>query len=94
MADWGDITYYVHEKRGVPLIVTTTTSVERSPSCARWRTTAIPRSDARANRQDVADYLIEERTILWWVGLGFHRHNRLPAPQTRASPRRAAAPSR
>jgi len=71
MQELGEIWYYVNEKRGVPLIVTdddisgTFTFVRALPD--------------HGNRRDITaaeigrtwlNYLIENRTILWWGGLG------------------------
>ncbi len=71
MAELGDITYYVHEKRGVPLIVTdddisgTFTFVRALADYGNSRDL----TPAQIG-QTWLNYLIEERTILWWGGLG------------------------
>ncbi|HNT77333.1 MAG TPA: ADP-ribosylglycohydrolase family protein [Anaerolineae bacterium] len=71
MAELGDITYYVHEKRGVPLIVTdddisgTFTFVRALADYGNARDL----TPAQIG-QTWLNYLIEERTILWWGGLG------------------------
>jgi ADP-ribosylglycohydrolase len=71
MANLGEIWYYVHERLGVPLIVT---DDDISGTFTFLR--ALPDYD---NRRDLTpaqigqtwmNYLIEERTILWWGGLG------------------------
>jgi ADP-ribosylglycohydrolase len=71
MAELGEIWYYVHEKLGVPLVVT---DDDISGTFTFLR--ALPDYD---NRRDLTpaqigqtwlNYLIEERTILWWGGLG------------------------
>jgi ADP-ribosylglycohydrolase len=71
MAELGEVNYYVHEKRGVPLIVTdddisgTFTFLRALPDYEH-------RMDLSARQigQTWLNYLIEERTILWWGGLG------------------------
>jgi hypothetical protein len=71
MANLGEIWYYVHERLGVPLIVT-----DDDISGIFTFLRALPDYD---NRRDLTpaqigqtwmNYLIEERTILWWGGLG------------------------
>lgn len=71
MAELGEINYYVHEKRGVPLIVT---DDDISGTFTFLR--ALPDYD---NNRDLTpaqigqswlNYIIERRTILWWGGLG------------------------
>ncbi|MEX0774721.1 MAG: ADP-ribosylglycohydrolase family protein [Phycisphaeraceae bacterium] len=71
LADLGEINYYVHEKRGVPLIVTdddisgTFTFIRalEDHGTSRWIT-------AGQIGQTWLNYIIEGRTILWWGGLG------------------------
>ncbi len=71
LEDLGKIWYYVHEKRGVPLIVTddditgTFTFMRAMEDYGNSR-------DLSAKQIGHAwlNYLIEERTILWWGGLG------------------------
>ena len=67
----GEITYYVHERRNVPLIVT---DDDISGTFTFLR--ALP---DYGNRRDLTpaqigqtwlNYIIERRTILWWGGLG------------------------
>jgi ADP-ribosylglycohydrolase len=71
MARLGEITYYVHEQRHVPLIVT---DDDISGTFTFLR--ALP---DYGNRRDLTptqigqtwlNYLIERRTILWWGGMG------------------------
>ncbi len=71
MAELGEIWYYVHEKRGVPLIVT---DDDISGTFTFLR--ALPDYN---NRRDLTpaqigqtwlNYIIEQRTILWWGGMG------------------------
>ena len=67
----GEITDYVHERLGVPLIVTdddisgTFTFIRALEDCA---------GGADISAADIGrtwlNYLIEERTVLWWGGLG------------------------
>lgn len=71
VAELGDISYYVHERLGLPLIVTddditgTFTFLRALPDhdCA---------SDLTAAQigHTWLNYLIESRTVLWWGGLG------------------------
>jgi ADP-ribosylglycohydrolase len=70
-SELGDIWYYVHDKRGVPLIVT---DDDISGTFTFLR--ALPDF---GNRKDITpeqightwlNYLIENRTVLWWGGLG------------------------
>ncbi len=71
MAKLGEINYYVHEKRGVPLIVT---DDDISGTFTFLR--ALPDYDNSRNLtpaqigQTWLNYIIKERTILWWGGLG------------------------
>src|SRR5262245_50591828 len=91
MAELGDITYYVHERCGLPLIVTdddisgTFTFVRALPDHGNRRELT-----AREIGQTWLNYIIEKRSILWWGGLGnstehtaFLRLKRgIPAPQS------------
>jgi len=67
----GKIWYYVHEKRGVPLIVTddditgTFTFLRAMPDHGNS-----PDLTPAQIGHSWMNYLIEERTILWWGGLG------------------------
>lgn len=71
MEHLGEINYYVHEKLNVPLIVT---DDDISGTFAFLR--ALPDYDhdkgltAAQIGQTWLNYLIEERTVLWWGGLG------------------------
>src|SRR5919199_1705312 len=71
MAELGEIHYYVHERRNVPLIVT---DDDISGTFTFLR--ALP---DYGNRRDLTpaqigqtwlNYIIEDKTILWWGGLG------------------------
>lgn len=67
----GDIDYYVHEKVGVPLIV-----VDDDISGTLAFLSAIPDNgnDFWLNAEQIGNawlnYVIEERTIFWWGGMG------------------------
>ena len=91
MTELGEINYYVHDKRGVPLVVT---DDDISGTFTFLR--ALP---DYGNRRDLTpaqigqtwlNYIIENRSILWWGGLGnstehtaFLRLKKgLPAPQS------------
>lgn len=71
VAELGEITYYVHEKRGAPLLVT---DDDISGTFTFFRALA----DNGYNRnltpaqigQTWLNYLIEKRTVLWWGGMG------------------------
>ncbi|NJM05448.1 ADP-ribosylglycohydrolase family protein, partial [Candidatus Gracilibacteria bacterium] len=71
MAELGEIWYYVHEQRRVPLIVTdddisgTFTFLRALPDHGNTREL----SPAQIG-QTWLNYIIEGRTILWWGGLG------------------------
>lgn len=71
MDQLGEITYYVHEKRNVPLLVTdddisgTFTFLRALPDHGNRRTLT-----AEQIGQTWLNYLIEQRTVLWWGGLG------------------------
>jgi ADP-ribosylglycohydrolase len=71
MAELGEVWYYVHEKRGVPLIVTdddisgTFTFLRALPDFGN------PAGLTPAQiGQTWLNYLIEHRTVLWWGGMG------------------------
>ncbi|MFO7631409.1 MAG: ADP-ribosylglycohydrolase family protein, partial [Caldilinea sp.] len=91
MQELGEIWYYVHEQRGVPLIVT-----DDDISGAFTFLRALP---DYGNRRDLTpaqigqtwlNYIIEQRTILWWGGMGnstehtayLRLKNGIPAPQS------------
>ena len=71
MANLGEIWYYVHQQRNVPLVVTdddiggTFTFLRALPDYANRRDL----SPAQIG-QTWLNYLIEQRTILWWGGMG------------------------
>ncbi len=89
MAELGEITYYVNEKRGVPLIVTdddlsgTFTFLRALPDYGNSRDLT-----PQQIGQTWLNYIIEKRTILWWGGLGnstehtayLRLKNGIPAP--------------
>ena len=91
MTELGEIWYYVHEQRHVPLIVTddditgTFTFLRALPDYGN-RPDITPQQIA----QTWLNYIIEQRTILWWGGFGqstehtaFLRLKRgIPAPQS------------
>ena len=67
----GDINYYVHDRLNVPLLVT---DDDISGTFTFIRSLADNASAKAFSAQQVAEtwlnYLIENRTILWWGGLG------------------------
>src|SRR3954447_26585428 len=71
MAELGEVNYYVHERLGVPLIVTdddisgTFTFLRALPDYGNQRDL----TPAQIG-QSWLNYIIERRTILWWGGLG------------------------
>ncbi len=71
MAELGEIWYYVHEKRGVPLVVT---DDDISGTFTFLR--ALPDYDNNPDLtpeqigQTWLNYIIEKRAILWWGGIG------------------------
>lgn len=71
LRELGEIRYYVHEKRGVPLVVTdddisgTFTFFRALPDHGNS-----PDLTAEQIGQTWLNYLIEKKTILWWGGLG------------------------
>jgi ADP-ribosylglycohydrolase len=71
MAELGEIQYYVHEQRNVPLIVTdddisgTFTFLRALPDYGNTRGLTVAQIG-----QSWLNYIIERRTILWWGGLG------------------------
>ena len=88
---FGDIPYYVHEQCGVPLIVA---DDDISGTFAFFRALADngfrKDIDARAFGQTWLNYIIEDKTILWWGGLGrstehtayLNLKRGIPAPQS------------
>jgi ADP-ribosylglycohydrolase len=91
MAELGEIHYYVHEQRGVPLVVTdddisgTFTFLRALPDYDH----ALDLTPAQIG-QTWLNYLIEKRTVLWWGGLGNSTEHTayqrlkcgIPAPQS------------
>lgn len=91
MADLGEIWYYVHERRNVPLIVTdddisgTFTFLRALPDYGNRRDL----TPAQIG-QSWLNYIIEQRTILWWGGMGNSTEHTaylrlkqgIPAPQS------------
>lgn len=71
MRELGEIWYYVHERRGAPLIVTdddisgTFTFLRALPDYGNSRAIT-----AAQIGQTWLNYIIERRTILWWGGMG------------------------
>src|SRR5713226_3145007 len=70
-AELGEVSYYIHEQRGVPLVVTdddisgTFTFLRALPDYGN------PHALTPAQIGHTwLNYLIEGRTILWWGGLG------------------------
>src|SRR6185312_16390160 len=87
MAELGEVTDYVHERFNRPLIVTdddisgTLTFLRALPDHGN-RLDLTPREIG----ETWLNYIIEQRTILWWAGR-LHRAYRLSAPQSgRACP--------
>jgi ADP-ribosylglycohydrolase len=91
MAELGEIWYYVHERKNVPLIVTdddisgTFTFLRALPDYGNRRDL----TPAQIG-QSWLNYIIEQRTILWWGGMGnstehtayLRLKNGIPAPQS------------
>src|SRR5215204_3843618 len=71
LAELGEVNYYVHEQRNVPLIVTdddisgTFTFLRALPDYGN----SLDLTPAQIG-QTWLNYIIERRTILWWGGLG------------------------
>lgn len=71
MSELGEVNYYVHEKRGVPLVVTdddisgTFTFLRALPDYGNS-----PQLTAAQIGQTWLNYLIEKKTVLWWGGMG------------------------
>ncbi len=91
LAELGEIFYYVHERRGVPLVVT---DDDLSGTFTFLR--ALEDYDASRDLtpaqigQTWLNYIIERRTILWWGGMGnstehtayLRLKSGVPAPQS------------
>lgn len=69
--EFGEVNYYVHEQRGVPLVVTdddisgTFTFLRALPDYGNSRDIS-----PQQIGQTWLNYIIENRTILWWGGMG------------------------
>jgi ADP-ribosylglycohydrolase len=91
MAEFGEINYYVHDKKRVPLIVTdddisgTFTFLRALPDYGNR-----PDLTPAQIGQSWLNYIIEQRTILWWGGMGnstehtayLRLKHGIPAPQS------------
>lgn len=68
---FGEINYYIHDQVGLPLIVT---DDDISGTFAFFRTLADNHYSKNITAQDIGNtwlnYIIEDKTILWWGGLG------------------------
>jgi ADP-ribosylglycohydrolase len=71
MSELGEINYYVHEKRGTPLIVTDD-DLSGTFTFLRALEDYGPTRDLSPQQigQTWLNYIIEGRTILWWGGMG------------------------
>ncbi|MCW3095015.1 MAG: hypothetical protein JWL77_633 [Chthonomonadaceae bacterium] len=71
MAELGEITYYVHERLGAPLLVT---DDDISGTFTFFRALADNGYDRDLTPAQIGqtwlNYLIEKRTVLWWGGMG------------------------
>lgn len=89
LTELGEITYYVHEKMGMPLVVTDddisgTFTFIRAFQDFNYSPSLTPEQIG----QTWLNYLIENRTVLWWGGLGnstehtafIRLKNGIPAP--------------
>ena len=69
--EFGEIEYYVHERRSLPLVVA---DDDVSGTFTFFRAVEDHGFDPDLTPEDIGDawlnYLIEERTVLWWGGLG------------------------
>ena len=91
MREFGEINYYIHKQRGYPLVVTdddisgTFTFARAMPDYGNVRSLT-----PQQIGQSWLNYIIEERTILWWGGVGnstehtafIRLKNGIPAPQS------------
>ncbi len=91
IAELGEIWYYVHKKRGVPLIVTDDDISGTFTFVRALEDYGFDRQITPAQiGQTWLNYLVEERTILWWGGLGnssehtayLRLKNGIPAPRS------------
>jgi ADP-ribosylglycohydrolase len=93
MANLGEIWYYVHDRCGVPLIVTDD-DISGTFTFLRALSDFGNRPDLTAAQigQTWLNYLIENRTVLWWGGMGMSTEhtaylrlkNGIPAPRSGA----------
>src|SRR5215213_1155634 len=71
LRELGEIRYYVHEKRGVPLIVT---DDDISGTFTFFRALSDHGNSPDLTAEQIGrtwlNYLIEKKTILWWGGMG------------------------
>lgn len=71
LRELGEIRYYVHEKRGVPLVVT---DDDISGTFTFFRALRDHGNSRELTAKQIGrtwlNYLIEKKTILWWGGLG------------------------
>ncbi|MGB8980608.1 MAG: ADP-ribosylglycohydrolase family protein [Anaerolineales bacterium] len=71
LRELGEIRYYVHEKRGVPLVVT---DDDISGTFTFFRALADHGNSPDLTAEQIGNtwlnYLIENKTILWWGGMG------------------------
>jgi hypothetical protein len=91
MSELGEIAYYVHEKRGVPLVVTDDDISGTFTFLRAFQDYGYSRNLTPAQiGQTWLNYIIENRTILWWGGLGnstehtafLRLKHGIPAPQS------------
>ncbi len=88
---FGDVNYYVHDKIGVPLVVT---DDDISGTFTFIRALEDNGSSAELTAEQIGwnwlNYIIENRTILWWGGMGYAAEHTaflrlkagIPAPQS------------
>ncbi len=71
-AEFGEINYYIHERRGVPLVVTDD-DISGTFTFVRALSDN-PEKGAAISPADIGDtwlnYIIENKSILWWGGMG------------------------
>ncbi len=91
MAELGEVNYYVHAQRGMPLIVA---DDDITGTFTFLRALADHGGTAKLTAAQIGqtwlNYLIEERTILWWGGMGnstehtayMRLKNGIPAPRS------------
>ena len=88
---FGELPYYVHDQLGLPLIVA---DDDISGTFAFFRAMEDSGFDPKLSAKEIGDawlnYIIENKTILWWGGLGnstehtayLHLKHGIPAPQS------------